>query len=415
MEITNNGKKRSVVKTIIYTLLTTIFIVGVFAGGVFLGYENGPSVERVTTLFNKEEAKPAEVDFSPFWKVWSLIDSKYVSNNGPEDQERVWGAIGGLVASLNDPYSVFFPPQESKMFEEDISGNFGGVGMEIGIRNSVLTVIAPLKDTPAFKAGIKAGDQILKIGDVTTLDMTTEKAASIIRGEKGTPVTLTILHKGENESVEITMIRDTIKIPTLETEEKENGIFVIKMYNFGGNSISEFRKALREFAYSGKDKLILDLRGNPGGYLESAVDVASWFLPSGKVVAREKFGDGEEKLYRSSGYDAFRDVVEGLPFVILVNQGSASASEIVAGALQDHGVATIVGEKTFGKGSVQELLPVTTDTSLKITIARWLTPEGNSISKEGLEPDVKVEITSEDVEEGNDPQMDKAIEILLAK
>ena len=245
-----------------------------------------------------------------------------------------------------------------------------------------------------------------------TTDMTAEQAAHLIRGKGGTSVKLTILSKDEEKSREITLVREIIQIPTIDTEKKTNGIFVIKLYNFSANSANLFRNSLREFIDSGSDKLILDLRGNPGGYLESAVDVASWFLPVGKIVAQEKFSSGEETIFRSKGYNVFNSPAGKLPFVILVNEGSASASEILAGALQEYGIAKLIGSKTFGKGSVQELIQITSDTSLKLTIARWLTPNGKSISEQGLEPDIKVEIKKEDIDANRDPQMDKAIEIL---
>jgi carboxyl-terminal processing protease len=320
----------------------------------------------------------------------------------------VWGAIQGMVKSLGDPYSNFFPPQESKEFKEEMQGDFEGVGMEIGVKNGVITVVSPLKGTPAFRAGIRTGDKILKVDDKMTTDMSAEQAAYLIRGKGGTSVKLTILSKDEEKPREITLVREKIQIPTIDTEKKPNGIFVIKLYNFSANSANLFRNSLREFIDSGSDKLILDLRGNPGGYLESAVDIASWFLPVGKIVAREKFSSGEETIFRSRGYDVFKD----LHFVILVNEGSASASEILAGALQEYGITKLIGSKTFGKGSVQELIQITPDTSLKLTIARWLTPNGKSISDQGLEPDIKVEIKKQDIDTNRDPQMDKAIEIL---
>lgn len=397
-------KKKIAFITVTFALL----IIGTFIGGAFFGYFHRPAMEKVTVLFNKEVTKPAQVDFSPFWTTWHTIESKYASGNGLDSQKMVWGAIQGLVKSLDDPYSVFFPPQEAKSFKEDMQGDFGGVGMEIGIRNNVLIVISPLKGTPAERAGIKSGDRILNIDDKPTADMTSEEAARLIRGEKGTSVKLTILHKNEEKPKEITITRDIIQIPVLDTEKKANGIFIIKMYNFSGNSANIFRNALQEFINSGNNKLILDLRNNPGGYLESAVDIASWFLPAGKIVAKEKFSSGEEEIFRSKGYNIF----ENLPFVIIVNEGSASASEILAGALQEHGIAKLVGQKTFGKGSVQELIQITPETSLKLTIAKWLTPNGKSISEEGLEPDYKVEITEKDLEADRDPQMEKAIEIL---
>ncbi len=390
-------------------VFAVIALVGViFGGGVFFGYSQRPEIDKVASIFNKETLKPADVDFSPFWSAWNKINEKYVAKDQLDSQKMVWGAIQGMVTSLGDPYSSFFPPEESKTFEENISGDFEGVGMEIAVRKGILTVVAPIKGTPAYNAGIKAGDKIIKIGDKSTVDMTSDEAAKLIRGPRGTQVVLSILRGDAETPLEFTITREVIEIPAIETETKPGGIFVIKLFNFSANSSSAFRGALREFIDSGNNKLILDLRNNPGGYLELAVDNASWFLPVGKVVVREKFSNGEEESHRSRGYDIFQD----LPMVILVNEGSASASEIMAGALQEYGIAKLVGQKTFGKGSVQELIPVTSDTSLKLTIAKWLTPNGRSISDEGLDPDYKVELTDEDFEKGLDPQMDKAMEIL---
>ena len=226
----------------------------------------------------------------------------------------------------------------------------------------------------------------------------------------------TVVREGESELLSIPVIRDIIQIPTISTSSedgaglRDDGVFVIQLYNFSALSQHLFREALREFIVSEADKLILDLRGNPGGFLEASVDMASWFLPLGKIVVEESFGEGiKPKVHRSSGYDIFN---ENLKMAIVVNRGSASASEILAGALKEHGVATLVGDRTFGKGSVQELVPITSDTSLKVTIARWLTPLGNSISEEGLKPDIEVERTLEDIENDIDPQIEKAAEFL---
>jgi len=383
-------------------------VLAIFIGGTFFGYSQRPQVERVFGLSNKETGKEADVDFSPFWTAWNTIASKYVSKNDLNKQKMVWGAIEGLAKSLGDPHSVFFPPQETKEFQDNIRGDFDGVGMEIGVKGGALTVIAPIKDSPAFKAGIKAGDRILKIDGQISVEMTTEEAVRLIRGKKGTVVKLTIAHKDEDEVKEISITRDTIKIPISDTEQKADGVFVIKLYSFGGNSANMFRDNLQKFINSGSSKLIIDLRGNPGGYLESAVEASSWFLPADKVVVKEKFSDGSEDLFRSKGYNVFKK----LPMVILVNEGSASASEIMAGALRDHGIAKLVGTKTYGKGSVQELFLVTSQTSLKLTIAKWLTPNDKSISDNGLEPDYKVEITKKDLEAGKDPQMEKALEVV---
>jgi carboxyl-terminal processing protease len=257
--------------------------------------------------------------------------------------------------------------------------------------------------------------------------MKSEQAIKIIRGPKGTTVKFLIERKGREEPFEIKIVRDTIQIPTLDTEYKqglatnstdpnpsglrEDGIFVIKLYNFSQPSPVLFQNALRQFAESGSHKLILDLRGNPGGYLEAAVDMASWFLPAGKVVVRENYGAKKaETLHRSRGYNAFENY--NLKMIILVNGGSASASEILAGALKEYGIAKLVGTKTFGKGSVQELIKITPDTSLKVTIAKWLTPMGQSLSEGGLIPDYIVELTEKDYKAGKDPQLNKAVEVL---
>ncbi len=388
-----------------------------FFVGVYYGYENRPAVESITALYNKEDLKPAEVDFSLFWEAWKVLDDKYVDTHvgtttkAVTDQEKVWGAITGLASSLGDPYTVFLPPEEKEQFESDIAGNFSGVGMEIGIRDDQLTVISPLPDTPAKRAGIQAGDRIIKIDDLVTADTSVDEAVKNIRGQKGTAVTLTILREGEAKPLEITIIRDDIKIPTIETEELESGVFWLRLYNFSAQSPNLFRNGLQEFINSKSDKLILDLRGNPGGYLDAAIYAASWFLPDDAVVVIEKRGNGDkEVLHYSRGYNIFTDK---LKMVILVDQGSASASEILAGALREHGVATLIGQKTFGKGSVQELISLSDDTSIKVTTARWLTPGGHSISENGLEPDMAVELTREDFEAGRDPQLDRAVEYLL--
>ncbi len=396
----------------IIVIFSAFAILASFVLGVFLGFNNRPAVLSITSIVNKESQMPDEkkIDFSPFWTTWKIINDKYVSDDGATNQEKVWGAIGGLVSSLKDPYSVFLPPEETEMFESDISGNFEGVGMEIGIRDKILTVIAPLKGSPAENAGILPEDKIIKIDETPTVDLSVDKAVKLIRGKKGTAVKLLIIRGDKDEPVEISVVRDVINIPTIDTETRGD-VFIIKLYNFSANSPYLFRESLREFSISGKDKLILDLRGNPGGYLEAAVDMASWFLPAGKVVVREDFGKKAEPIiYRSRGYDVFN---ENLKMAILVNGGTASASEILAGALREHGKAKLVGEKTFGKGSVQELVKVTTESSLKITVARWLTPNGISISKDGLKPDVEAKITKEDLEKEIDAQMDKAVQLLL--
>ncbi|MDP3762704.1 MAG: S41 family peptidase [bacterium] len=393
-----------------FILAAAAVLAATFALGALVGYERAPEIRKIAGVLNGQA--PAEqfeeVDFNPFWKTWRLVEEKYAAPDGIDRQKIVWGAIQGALKSLGDPYTVFFPPVEKKIFESEVRGDFEGVGMEIAVKKGVLTVVAPLKGTPALRGGVKPGDKILKIDDKESADMSAEEAVELIRGPKGSTVKLLIFSQDTDAPREVSLVRDVIQIPVIDTEQKDGGVFVIKLHNFSERSPFEFRMALREFILSGSDKMIIDLRNNPGGYLEAAVDIASWFLDTGEVVVREKFKSGEERLYRSKGYDPFKN----LKLAVLVNQGSASASEILAGTLKDHGKAAIIGERTFGKGSVQELVPVTPETSVKITIARWLTPNGQSFSEVGLQPDVEIKNTKEDDEKGRDAVMEKALEIL---
>lgn len=404
-QMDKNNHNHHYVKNI---LLVSILVVSFFVFGIYVGNTN--KINNATAFLKSANQIEADTDLSTFWKVWNLIDKKFPDAKNVSSEDRVRGAIAGLVGSLGDPYSVYFDPDETKNFQEEISGNFTGVGMEVGMKDGVLTVISPLKDTPAYKAGIKAGDRILKIDSKETVNMTTDEAVKLIRGEKGTKVTLVVVRKDETTPVEISIVRDVINIPTIDTEIVSNDVFVIRLYTFSANSTQLFKNAIQEFVKSGKEKLVLDLRGNPGGYLSAAVDMASWFLPTGKVVAVEDFGENRKaKEYRSAGYDIFK---KGLKFAILIDEGSASASEIFAGAMQDYNKAILIGEQSYGKGSVQEVVDVTKDTILKITVAKWLTPSGKSISETGLTPDVEVSISKEDKEKHRDPQLDKAVEVL---
>ncbi len=394
-------------------VISLVLIMGVFAVGVYIGYKNSPAVEKVLSLRNKTSMDNIDADFNPFWKVWNTINSKSIYANKASNQDRVWGAAEGLASSLGDPYTVFFPPKDNKSFHEEISGSFSGIGAEIGIKEKILTVIAPLKDTPAWKAGLKTGDKIVKIDKKTTNNMSIDKAINLIRGKKGTIVILTIFREGESRTRDISITRDNIQVPALESKMLDDNIFMISFYTFSQNSARLFRVAADEFLNSGSHKLIIDLRGNPGGYLGSAVDIGSLFIDQGKVIVSEDFG-GKEKanVYRSHGPKLFG---KDYSVVVLVNGGSASASEILSGALKQQGVATLVGEQTFGKGSVQELINITNNTSLKVTVAHWLTPNGTSISEKGLTPDVVVPFTLKDFKNHIDPQLAKAVEILKKK
>ena len=415
-------------KKIIFSIIVGILLVSSsFILGTKFNFSKNNSVE----IINKENVLLEAADFTPFWESWEILDKKFVKekieNEDGEEvekeevtaQDKVWGAIQGLASSFGDPYTIFLPPTESEMFADDIEGNFEGVGMEIGIRDNILIVVAPLKDTPAERAGMEPKDKILEIDGKSTKNIDTSTAVKLIRGKKGTEVILLVEREGEKENLKISIIRDVIDIPTIETEVKrgeniKDGVFIIRLYSFTAVSPNLFREALRKFVENGTtNKLIIDLRGNPGGYLESATDIASWFLPMGKIVVTEDYGGNQpNKIHRSKGYNIFND---NLKMAILINGGSASASEILAGALSEYDKAILVGTKTFGKGSVQELIKITPETSLKVTVARWLSPDGNSFSHDGLEPDEIVEITEDDVDyikDGGDPQLDRAVELL---
>jgi carboxyl-terminal processing protease len=290
-----------------------------------------------------------------------------------------------------------------------MSGSFEGVGMEIELKNGIITVVSPLKGTPAEVAGIQAGDKILKIDDTDTKGLDVSKAVKLIRGPKGSLVSLLILREGWNVPRTIKVTRDVINIPIVATKKKGD-VFVISVATFTSNSPNLFRNALREFVNSGDTKLILDLRGNPGGYLEAAVDMASWFLPAGKVIVSEDYdGHAQTIIHRSYGYDVFNS---NLRMAILVDKGSASASEILSDALRYYGVAKLVGTNTYGKGVVQELFDVTPETTLKVTVARWLGPDGQQIPLSGLVPDIEATTSEALIKAGADPQMDAAIRYL---
>lgn len=402
-------KQKKSSSTLLGIGLAVLLATATFFSGLHIG--NDTKLEaNIFSLFSRQTKADDSVDLTEFWRVWNLLDKKFVTSSTSvplTTQQKVDGAIGGLVKVYGDPYTIYMPPEEASLFEEDISGNFSGVGMEVGIREDIITVIAPLPNSPAEKAGLVAGDALVKIDEKTTEGMGVDEAVRLIRGEQGTEVKFKIFRKGEDEFRDITVKRDIINIPTSKTEI-QGDTFIIALYSFNALSESEMQNALREFVKSKKKNLVLDLRGNPGGYLQSAVAIASYFLPLGKTVVRESFGaDIPEQVYRSQG----RELGGATPkkFVVLVDGGSASASEILAGALKEHHVATIIGAQTFGKGSVQELLKLDNGGSLKVTIARWLTPDGTSISNGGLTPDIVVERTPEDRVAGKDPQMEAAL------
>jgi len=388
-----------------------------FALGLSFGAGSSPAaiVAHIPLVGDGLDATPSQsVDLADFWKAWNALEANYVithaSSTLPTAKDRLYGAISGLASSYGDPYTVFFPPKESKAFNESISGSFAGVGMEIGIKDNVLTVIAPLKGTPAQAAGVKAGDKIITIDGKTTEGVSVDKAVSEIRGPAGTTVALTLVRDGK--PLDIKIVRAAIQVPeTDDGLDTASGVYHIALFEFTSNSAGLFDHAFERFRASSAKKLVIDLRGNPGGYLDAAVDIASHFLSKGTTVVTEDFGGKDtNQVHTSLGYS---DVPEGTKIAVLVDSGSASASEILAGALQDNHVATLIGTKSFGKGSVQTLLDLDGG-SLKVTVARWITPAGHWIMGNGVTPDITVAYNTPGATTTPkvDPQMARATKFL---
>lgn len=403
--------KNIVLKSVSLALVAAV----AFSTGLLVGGTSGTAavLNNLPLVGDGLDPTPDQsVNLADFWKAWNALRANYVithaSSTLPSNQDMIYGAIQGLADSYGDPYTVFLPPKESKDFNESISGSFGGVGMEIDVKNNILTVITPLKGTPADVAGIKAGDQVVGIDKQPTEGLSIDEAVSRIRGPIGTTVELSVVRGGKLLTIKI--IRDRIQVPQTEDGlDEKTGVYHIALYEFTASSVNLFNEALSRFKASGSTKLVIDLRGNPGGYLEAAVNIASHFLPRGATVVTEDFGGRKENdVHTSLG---FNDLPKKTKVVVLIDGGSASASEIVAGALQDAHVATLIGTKSFGKGSVQQLMPLN-DGSLKITIARWVTPGGHWIMGNGITPNIIVPVTPDQAAAKEDPQMARAVQFL---
>jgi carboxyl-terminal processing protease len=406
--------KRLGILLLIIISLSSAFGSGVYyaathqLAGVAANASTSPlNIGKVLGKYAKDRQLNGDVNFDLFWQAWDLLEKDYVSKDKLSEKDMLYGAIHGLVASTKDPYTIFMDPKQAQSFDEDMAGTFQGIGAEIGIKKDRLVVIAPLPDSPAQKAGIRAGDLIGSINGTSTQGMTTDQAVNLIRGPKDTEVKLLILHTGEEKPVEIKIIRDIIKIKSVKTEMRKDGIFVITISSFNNDTDELFNKAVAEAVTNNPKGLIIDLRNNPGGYLETAINVASRWVDKGVIVS-ERFADKHVNDYESRGGSLLKDYKT----VILVNEGSASASEIVSGALQDYKKATIIGKQTFGKGSVQVLENLKDGSTLKITVAEWLTPKGNNITEKGITPDKIVELTPKDYENSKDPQLEAALKFL---
>jgi len=385
----------------ILILIFGAYLFGYLVGRQDLEFKKGyiPSVK------NLELGKPQDIDFSLFWEVWNKLESQYAGTDKVDKTKMFYGAIAGMVAGLGDPYTVFLDPEQSKLFNEEVRGEFNGVGIELGVKDNLLTVISPLEDTPAQKAGIKPGDIIDKIDGKNASTMTVDEAVNAIRGKKGTEVTLTILRNGTPQ--EFTLKRAVIKIKSVKYEMKENNIGYIKITQFIEDTDKAMQKAASEILAKKPKGIILDLRNNPGGYLDSAINVTSLFIKDG-VIAFEEEKDGKREELKASG----NAKLANLPLVVLINAGSASGSEIVAGAIQDRKIGTLIGEKSFGKGTVQALETFKDGSTLRLTVAKWLTPGGRNIHQEGIKPDIEVKMTDEDAKAGRDPQLERALKEL---
>lgn len=365
---------------------------------------NSPQVRVVNKLKPKERE---EVNFALFWQVWERLENEYLDSTKIDEAEMVYGAIRGMTAALGDPYTAFLSPEDNQDSKEDLAGQFEGVGIQLGFREGVLAVVAPLKGTPAEKAGVQAGDLITKIDERDTQGISLPESVELIRGEKGTQVTLGLVREGEYLEIEI--IRGTIKVKSVELEWKDEVAYV-RLSRFGDETKKEWDEVVGEIVrhQPGVEKMVLDLRNNPGGYVDGAVYLASEFLEEGDLVVTQ-----QEKWSKSDLRTKRVGKLQGIKMVILLNQGSASSSEILAGALKDQGQAVLVGEKSFGKGTVQEVIDFRGGSGLHVTTARWLLPSGKWIHENGIEVDHEVEFDRVKwQDEGVDNQLEKALEVV---
>jgi len=409
------------------TLLILILVALAAGGGYWYGKrQSSTSTSPVSTIKQQliNQSPPSEyqdVDFSLFWETWKRLENSYLDPQALDTQKMVYGAISGLVSSLDDPYTVFLPPDEQQQTQENLEGAFGGVGIQLGYKDKTLAVIAPLDGTPADKAGVKAGDLILHITDrqkgidTDTDGISLPDAVTYIRGPEGTPITLTLFREGKNEPFPVEVTRSTVVIESVKLafQPLPSGKQVahLKLSRFSEHTQEEWDKAVADIlGKSAQNQLagiVLDLRNNPGGFLQTAVDLTSDFVDNGQVVIQEGRGGYRDSYPANPGGRLTQP-----PLVVLVNGGSASAAEIMTGALADHKRAQIVGEKTFGKGTVQEPQELPGGAGLHITIAHWLTPSGTSIQENGITPAVKVE---DDPQTESDEQLAKAIQVLTGQ
>jgi len=392
-------------KSILRIALAVVFIIVISGFSFYFGFKFG-SQQKIS--LPPENQKLINADFSLFWKTAQIIKDKYFKIKDVKDEDLLYGAIAGLVNGLKDPNSVFFNPSDAKKFEEDVSGTFGGIGAELNLANNQVVIIAPLKKTPAEAAGLKSGDIILSVDDKPIAGLMLDEVIKLIRGEPNTIVKLLISRTGWKTPKEFKIRREIITAPTLDWQIKPKNILYLQLYSFNNNTSPLLYQAILDGLLKGSKGMILDLRNNPGGYFDVAIETAGWFLKRGSLVVIEEFRNGKQQMFYADGNEALKD----FPIVILVNGGSASASEILAGALRDNRGIKLIGEKTFGKGTVQELQNLKDGSVVKVSVAQWLTPKKVQIDHQGLIPDIEVKMNEEDIQNKRDPQLDKALEII---
>lgn len=374
-----------------------------------IGDKKGPIDDYLDTpILNGQNGH--EVDMDLFWTVWGELEDRYVDLEALQNDDMVYGAIQGMVDALGDPYTVFMTPKESTEFNASLEGTLEGIGAELTVKDKNLVIVSPLRGSPSEKAGLLPGDIIYKIEGEFANEMTLIEAVMKIRGENGTTVTLTIIRDNLEDPFDVSIVRDSIDIESVSVEKLDNAIVYLSVNQFNDKTSDEFGKAISEMLLDEPEGLIVDLRFNGGGYLDIAVDLLSYLLPSDTeaVTITERGKDDNNNVMYTNGSPKILNV----PLVVIVNESSASASEIVAGAVQDHKRGVVLGVKTFGKGTVQEVENFSDGSSIRMTIAKWYTPEGRNIDKIGLTPDIIVEITDEDIENEYDAQKEAAIEYL---
>ena len=388
------------------TILVAIFYVGFTLGEVRGARRVVPDGEgRVVNMRDVPGDVAQEIDFQQFWDIWNLVKDNYIYQPVSE-QDLFYGALQGLLFGLDDPYSVYFTPEDAAAFTAELDGTFFGIGAEIDSKDDYIVVVAPLAESPAELAGLRAGDRIVAIDGVDTFGMNVTDAVRSIRGEQGVAVVLSVLREGADELMEISIVRDEITMESVEWEIREDGIAVISIYMFNDDTIGLFEQAVQDVLQADVKGIVLDLRNNPGGVLSAAIQIGGYWI-DGQPIAIERTITESRPLVASGVAQ-----LAGIPTAVLINAGSASSSEILAGALNDYDVATLIGEKTFGKGSVQEYIELPDDSAVKITVAEWLTPNGDSINHVGITPDMEVLYSEDDYNEGRTPQLDAAIDFL---